>query len=54
MDMLMPYMALWVAGANELDREPIDIGSRRELFVDDYLIEVLEEDKGEIWLNWEV
>jgi hypothetical protein len=42
MDMLMLYMALWVAGANEPNQGAIDIGSRRELFVDDYLIEVLE------------
>ena len=45
MVMLMLYMALWIAGANELNQEPIDVGARRELFVDDYLIEVLEEDK---------
>ena len=42
MDMLMLYMTLWVAGASEPNREKIDIGARRELFVDDYLIEVLE------------
>ena len=42
MDMLMLYMALWVAGADEPNQEPIDIGTRRELFVDDYLIGTLE------------
>ncbi len=35
-------MALLVAGANELNQEPIDMGARRELFVNDYLIAALE------------
>jgi len=40
--MLLIYCALVFTGAKGSVQEPIDIGSRRELFVDDYLIERLE------------
>jgi len=41
--MLIVYGFLGVTGAISLAQNPIDIGSRRELFVDDYLIERLED-----------
>ena len=40
--MLIVSVVLGFIGAISLAQEPIDIGSRRELFVDDYLIERME------------
>ena len=38
----IPLLSLFVTGAAALAADPIDLGSRRELFVDGYLIEKLE------------
>ena len=40
---LLPTLGLSLAGATEEEEEqPLEIGSRLELFVDDYLIESVE------------
>ena len=41
--MLIVYGFLGVTGIISLAQNSIDLGSRRELFVDDYLIERLED-----------
>jgi hypothetical protein len=39
---LVPWLLLFVTGTAALAADPIDLGSRRELFVDGYLIEKLD------------